>query len=145
MVPLLDATASSRKKIGQNIQNIIMMRFVCLLLLWSSASGKKVELHKRGLNVRGGGLWQDYQSALEKKPILTKATTSLVGFGFSDALTQVFIEKQEFKVMRLIKMASFGFLLHGTTGHFFYNFLDSVMSGATPLFVAAKVAIDQTL
>ena len=42
-------------------------------------------------------------------------------------------------------MASFGFLLHGTTGHYFYNFLDSVMAGATPAFVAAKVAIDQTL
>mmetsp|Transcript_18533 Transcript_18533/g.56938 ORF Transcript_18533/g.56938 Transcript_18533/m.56938 type:complete len:213 (+) Transcript_18533:71-709(+) len=94
---------------------------------------------------RGGGLWQDYQKALDTKPILTKATTSLVGFGVSDALTQLFIEQGDFNVMRLVKMASFGFLLHGTTGHYFYNFLDSVMSGATPLFVAAKVAIDQTL
>merc|ERR1712147_186416 len=45
---------------------------------------------------------------------------------------------------RLVKMASFGFLLHGTTGHFFYNFLDGKLKGTDPLTVAAKVAIDQT-
>ena len=44
---------------------------------------------------RGGSLLDDYQSALDSKPILTKASTSLVGFGVSDALTQLFIEKGE--------------------------------------------------
>jgi len=95
--------------------------------------------------VRGGGAFADYQAALEKKPILTKMCTSGVGFAVSDTLTQLFIEKGDFDFKRLVKMASFGFLLHGTTGHYFYNFLDSVMAGATPKFVAAKVAIDQTL
>ena len=94
---------------------------------------------------RGGGLLDSYQEALDSKPILTKASTSLVGFAVSDAMTQAFIEKGDFDLKRLVKMASFGFLLHGTTGHYFYNFLDSVMAGATPAFVAAKVAIDQTL
>ena len=63
----------------------------------------------------------------------------------SDVLTQVFIEKKAFDVRRLVKMASFGFLLHGTTGHFFYNFLDGLMAGATPGVVAAKVAMTTTL
>jgi len=129
------------------------MRVLSLLLVLAPAwallkkpSSKQLLKTTTALELpRGGGLWQDYQKALDSKPILTKATTSLVGFGVSDALTQLFIEKSDFNVMRLLKMASFGFLLHGTTGHYFYNFLDSVMSGATPLFVAAKVAIDQTL
>merc|ERR1712216_1033107 len=103
----------------------------------------KVVLRK---DIRGGSILDSYQSALDKKPIITKATTSLVGFAVSDALTQLFIENTgSFDVKRLIKMASFGFLCHGTTGHFFYGFLDSKIKGASPPKVIAKVAIDQTL
>ena len=40
-------------------------------------------------------------------------------------------------------MASFGFLLHGTTGHFFYKFLDGKLTGTAPLTRSTKVAIDQ--
>merc|ERR1712097_152715 len=70
-----------------------------------------------------------YQKALDDKPIFTKACTSGVGFAVSDVLTQLFIEKMDFDLKRLVKMASFGFLLHGTTGHFFYNFLDGKLKG----------------
>ena len=85
-----------------------------------------------------------YQKALDDKPIFTKACTSGVGFAVSDVLTQLFIEKMDFDLKRLVKMASFGFLLHGPTGHFFYQFLDGKLTGTAPLTVAAKVAIDQT-
>jgi len=34
-------------------------------------------------------------------------------------------------------------LLHGTTGHYFYGFLDSKLPGTKPVTVASKVAIDQ--
>eukprot|EP00631_Chrysoreinhardia_giraudii_P008094 CAMPEP_0197427248 /NCGR_PEP_ID=MMETSP1170-20131217/37704_1 /TAXON_ID=54406 /ORGANISM="Sarcinochrysis sp, Strain CCMP770" /LENGTH=215 /DNA_ID=CAMNT_0042954931 /DNA_START=53 /DNA_END=700 /DNA_ORIENTATION=+ len=133
-----------------------MMRAASLCCLFLGLAAAKLEtkrsprtkLAPRAAAKRGGGassLWADYQSALDTKPLLTKACTSLVGFGLSDAMTQILIEKIDFNAMRLVKMASFGFLIHGTTGHYFYQFLDSVMSGATPLFVAAKVAIDQTL
>ena len=73
---------------------------------------------------KGGAVLDSYQKALDDKPIFTKACTSGVGFAVSDVLTQLFIEKMDFDLKRLVKMASFGFLLHGTTGHFFYNFLD---------------------
>ena len=59
-------------------------------------------------------------------------------------VAQLYIEKGEFDVRRLVRMGSFGLLLHGTTGHYFYNWLDSKIPGAAPLNVAAKVAIDQT-
>lgn len=115
-----------------------------VLALCSAASALKTH-KKKSLGARGGGVWADYQNALDTKPILTKATTSLVGFGLSDLLTQVFIEKIDVNLKRLLKMASFGFCVHGTTGHYFYQYLDRKLIGATPFNVAAKVAIDQTL
>ena len=42
-------------------------------------------------------------------------------------------------------MATFGFFCHATTGHYFYNFLDAQIPKVTPLTVALKVLIDQTM
>ena len=38
---------------------------------------------------------------------------------------------------------SFGALVHGPTGHFFYGALDAKLPGTKPMTVATKVAIDQ--
>jgi len=91
--------------------------------------------------------WAGYNSALESKPILIKALTSLVGFALGDALAQKFLgaKDQPFDWARLGRMAAFGFLLHGTTGHFFYGALDRAIPGTEAWKVAAKVAIDQIL
>lgn len=53
------------------------------------------------------------------------------------------VYQEEFDVVRLMKLASFGALVHGSTGHFFYNFLDSKIPGTAALTVAKKVFIDQ--
>jgi len=91
------------------------------------------------------GLWTRYNKLLEAQPLLTKAFTSLVGFTAGDVLAQNFINEdgQSYDPMRTIRLGSFGFLLHGTTGHYFYGFLDSKMPGTKPVTVASKVAIDQ--
>lgn len=52
-------------------------------------------------------------------------------------------QQEELDLTRLMKLASFGALVHGSTGHFFYNFLDSKMPGTTALTVVKKVFIDQ--
>ena len=93
------------------------------------------------------GLWARYNSMLDKQPLLTKALTSLTGFSAGDILAQCFIEggDKPYDPMRTFRMGSFGFLLHGTTGHYFYGFLDSKLPGTAPLTVASKVAIDQTI
>ena len=46
---------------------------------------------------------------------------------------------------RLFRLASFGFLVHGTTSHWFYGMLDNAIpgTGAKPVFT--KVFIDQVL
>lgn len=92
-------------------------------------------------------LWATYNSRLACYPITTKALTSLVGFFLGDLVAQKFLgeEGAAFNWPRVARMAAFGFLIHGPTGHYFYSFLDRLIVGATPIKVATKVAIDQIL
>lgn len=114
------------------------------------------------------GIWARYNKLLEAQPILTKALTSLTGFTLGDVLAQNFIndDGKPYDIMRTVRLGSFGFLLHGTTGQwvpflpwksfphikiirwqvfrsYFYGFLDSKLPGTKPVTVATKVAIDQ--
>mmetsp|Transcript_19658 Transcript_19658/g.33216 ORF Transcript_19658/g.33216 Transcript_19658/m.33216 type:complete len:200 (-) Transcript_19658:115-714(-) len=90
--------------------------------------------------------WASYNRLLDSNPILTKALTSFTGFTVGDALAQNFVEKKEkYDFARTARLASFGFLVHGPTGHFFYGALDGKFPGTTPITVATKVLIDQTV
>jgi len=93
------------------------------------------------------GIWARYNAMLEAQPLLTKALTSLTGFTAGDALAQNFISEDgaPYDYMRTVRLGSFGFLIHGTTGHYFYGMLDSKLPGTKPVTVATKVAIDQTI
>jgi protein Mpv17 len=93
------------------------------------------------------GIWAKYNKLLEAQPLLTKALTSLTGFTLGDVLAQKFVEPSDkpYDVMRTIRLGSFGFLLHGTTGHYFYGFLDAKLPGTSIPTVMTKVAIDQTI
>ena len=44
---------------------------------------------------------------------------------------------------RFITLSAFGFLYHGPSGHYFYNWLDSKITGTEGKDVFTKVAIDQ--
>ena len=101
----------------------------------------------KSTSVNMSGLWARYNKLLEAQPLLTKALTSLTGFTAGDILAQSFIEGSDkpYDLMRTVRLGSFGFLIHGTTGHYFYGFLDSKLPGTAPLTVASKVAIDQTI
>jgi len=87
-----------------------------------------------------------YDRETAKNPILIKGLTSFIGFSLGDLLAQKFIDKKEkLDLARLLRLASFGLIIHGPTGHFFYGFLDGKMPGTGPVTVASKVAIDQIL
>jgi len=62
-------------------------------------------------------------------------------------LAQKFVndDGKPYDPMRTMRLGSFGFLIHGTTGHYFYGMLDSKLPGTKPVTVATKVAIDQTI
>jgi len=92
------------------------------------------------------GLWDSYLAVLESDPLPTKAVTSLLGFLIGDLLTQFFIDKDsEYNPVRTLRMAAFGLLIHGPTGHWFYGKLDGAIVGTSAKVVASKVAIDQCL
>mmetsp|Transcript_911 Transcript_911/g.2497 ORF Transcript_911/g.2497 Transcript_911/m.2497 type:complete len:274 (-) Transcript_911:1458-2279(-) len=91
-------------------------------------------------------LWNAYNAQLVARPILTKALTSFVGFALGDILAQNLLNKNApFDSQRLLRMSLFGLLVHGPTGHFFYNALDRVINGTEAWKVVTKVAIDQIL
>ena len=46
---------------------------------------------------------------------------------------------------RFITLSAFGFLYHGPSGHYFYNWLDSKIEGSDGLSVAKKVLFDQVI
>jgi len=89
--------------------------------------------------------WKSYEKALDEKPLLMKALTSFTGFALGDILAQLFITKGDFDFFRLFRLASFGFLVHGTTSHWFYGKLDGAIPGKSAGVVATKVFIDQVL
>jgi len=92
-------------------------------------------------------IWARYNKLLDAQPLLTKACTSLVGFTVGDVLAQNFVNEdgKPYDIMRTMRLGTFGLLLHGTTGHYFYGFLDSKLPGTKPVTVATKVAIDQVV
>merc|ERR1712238_1893 len=97
--------------------------------------------------IKMAALWARYNSLLDTQPLLTKCLTSLTGFTVGDILAQKFVEPADkpYDIMRTVRLGSFGFLFHGSTGHYFYGMLDSKMPGTKPVTVASKVFIDQTI
>ncbi|GJQ13347.1 hypothetical protein GpartN1_g5138.t1 [Galdieria partita] len=90
--------------------------------------------------------WMRYNQLLESRPLLTKSLTSLIGFILGDILAQKFLSSDGILHLdRLLRMALFGFLIHGPTGHIFYTRLDKAIPGTEAWKVACKVAIDQVL
>ena len=94
--------------------------------------------------------WRRYEELLLSRPVLVKALTSFVGFVLGDVLTQCFIQRSRssstlssFDWMRLLRLASFGLLVHGPSSHVFYGALDRRIPGTSSGIVIAKVTIDQ--
>ena len=72
--------------------------------------------------------------------------TSLLGFLIGDFLAQKFVDKgDKYDYYRTFRLASFGALIHGPTGHWFYGKLDKTIVGTSAVPVFSKVAIDQVL
>lgn len=95
---------------------------------------------------RGGAVpgWAAYNESLDKHPLTAKACTSLVGWFLGDLLAQLFIVKApSLDYARLATLTVFGFIYHGPSGHYFYNWLDSKIEGTDFKTVVTKVLVDQ--
>ena len=98
----------------------------------------------RQLATRGGAVpgWAAYNEKLESNPLATKAMTSLIGWALGDYLAQTFIGGGGvFNFKRFARLSAFGFLYHGPSGHYFYNWLDKQIVGTGPVAVAKKVRV----
>ena len=117
------------------------------VMLLTTFSLQLLPIQKLYISSIMSGIWAKYNALLEAQPLLTKALTSLTGFTIGDILAQNFVndDGKPYDPMRTIRLGSFGFLIHGTTGHYFYGFLDSKLPGTKPTTVATKVLIDQTM
>jgi protein Mpv17 len=56
---------------------------------------------------------------------------------------QVLIVGGPVDYLRLLRLSVFGFIYHGPSGHYFYNWLDKQIEGTDAKHVAMKVAFDQ--
>ena len=56
---------------------------------------------------------------------------------------QVFIAGGPIDYKRLATLSFFGFIYHGPSGHYFYNWLDEKIPGTDAIPVFSKVAVDQ--
>lgn len=117
-------------------------------VLLTPTTSSKVQAPLTPVKTRGGALgalpgWAAYNDALDKKPLITKSMTSLVGWALGDLIAQKFIGKAAFDLSRFLRLSAFGALYHGPSGHYFYNWLDRKIDGKGPKVVATKVLIDQ--
>ena len=55
----------------------------------------------------------------------------------------MFISGGPFDMQRFLTLSFFGFIYHGPSGHYFYNWLDKQIPGTEAKDVALKVGIDQ--
>jgi len=61
----------------------------------------------------------------------------------NDFSQKIFIGSDPFDIKRFITLSAFGFLYHGPSGHYFYNWLDGKIEGSDSKAVALKVLVDQ--
>lgn len=129
----------------QSIQKIASKPALVNTLNKQSAPATKSTLFRDASVTRGGAVpgWAAYNEALDKNPLTAKSCTSLVGWFLGDLLAQLFIVGGPLDIKRLITLSAFGFLYHGPSGHYFYNWLDSKIEGTDGKSVATKVLIDQ--
>jgi hypothetical protein len=86
--------------------------------------------------VRPRNAWKAYEKALERRPLATKVATSIVGFTLGDMLCQIINRPSsanwQYDIGRTARMATFGGVVGGPIGHYWFNFLDKVhMCGHT--------------
>ena len=68
-------------------------------------------------------LWGLYLAALQTNPLLTKCLTSAIGFIIGDAIAQV-IAKERYNILRTIRFAAIGFILHAPIADTWFIFLE---------------------
>jgi len=113
----------------------------------------------------GKRIWQAYSGVLDRRPILTKAFTTMTLYGTADLFSQQIeffvVDRQNLKLnkqgkktkeietehhynwIRTLRMATFGFCVTGPAFHYWYKFLDTKFPTNAFRHVLYKAGIDQ--
>ncbi|XP_047058419.1 peroxisomal membrane protein PMP22-like [Lolium rigidum] len=85
-----------------------------------------------------------YMRQLRAHPLLTKAVTSGVLAGCSDAIAQKIAGARKLQLRRLLVITLYGFAYAGPFGHFFHKLMDRIFKGKKGRETAAnKVIVEQ--
>ena len=118
-----------------------------MAMIWASSVSRRPHPYRLGArNARAAHtlVGDRYNRALAAQPLIVKAMTSFTGFTLGDLLAQKGVEgREEVDLARTARMATFGLLWHGPSGHYFYGFLDRMLPGTMMKTVWQKVGIDQ--
>lgn len=85
-------------------------------------------------NLHPARLWRSYNRALKSSPVVTKSVTCMAAYALGDGFAQVATCKAptleqrilSFDAVRMARLALFGLLWIGPTGHAWYRLLDKV-------------------
>jgi hypothetical protein len=88
----------------------------------------------RVLHLHSARLWQGYNEVLKTHPVSTKALTCATAYAVGDTIAQLSSTRQHSLPRRLLaldavrtaRLAMFGLLWTGPTGHVFYSWLQRV-------------------
>lgn len=99
-------------------------------------------------------LWRGYNQSLSTSPVMTKSLTAMAACGLGDCIAQISTNKAPtldrrlagVDALRTARLALFGLLWTGPSGHVFYGVLDKIFKSQSlgPLAaIAGKVGVDQ--
>lgn len=79
-------------------------------------------------------LWRGYKMSLSTSPVMTKSLTAMAACGLGDCIAQISTNKAPtlerrvaaLDALRVARLAAFGLLWTGPSGHVFYGVLDKV-------------------
>ncbi|RRT42496.1 hypothetical protein BHM03_00059698 [Ensete ventricosum] len=88
--------------------------------------------------------WQRYLQQLQAHPLRTKAITSGVLAGCSDAIAQKISGVKRLQLRRMFLLMLYGFVYSGPFGHFLHKFMERLFKGKKGKdTVAKKVLLEQ--
>nr|XP_018684162.1 PREDICTED: peroxisomal membrane protein PMP22-like [Musa acuminata subsp. malaccensis] len=88
--------------------------------------------------------WQRYLQQLQAHPLRTKAITSGVLAGCSDAIAQKISGVKRLQLRRMFLLMLYGFVYAGPFGHFLHKFMERLFKGKKGKdTVAKKVLLEQ--
>lgn len=99
-------------------------------------------------------LWRGYNQSLSTSPVMTKSLTAMAACGLGDCIAQVSSSKAptlerrfaSLDALRTARLALFGLLWTGPSGHVFYGVLDKIFKSQSVgrlAAIAGKVGVDQ--